>query len=292
MSHFTVMVIGDDPEGQLAPFDENEQVEEYCTGEVSEEDKQQMLEYYKREHKSRFRNFENCYKRYGKDWNGNRWRKDEYGIWCEFSTYNPDSKWDWYVLGGRWSGAYIRLKEGATSGIKGEPGVFENETGWDAALKGDIDFEAIRREGEERGRKCYKDIAAKCGGTIPRPLIFWDTLLHDDKYAGLTIEEKRTIYHAQEAIKIWDAAGYDVPFIGPEIEDFQCTEDEYAKRRAISAFVPYAVVCDYKWYGRGEMGWWGVSTNECSEEEWNDRVWKMVNALPDNTLISFYDCHI
>lgn len=92
------MVIGDDPEGQLAPFDENEQVEEYCTGEVSEEDKQQMLEYYKREHKSRFRNFENCYKRYGKDWNGNRWRKDEYGIWCEFSTYNPTGTC-WAVVG-------------------------------------------------------------------------------------------------------------------------------------------------------------------------------------------------
>lgn len=83
MSHFTVMVIGDDPEGQLAPFDENEQVEEYCTCEVSEDDKQQMLDYYKKERKLRFRNFENCYKRYGKDWNGNRWRKNEDGIWCE-----------------------------------------------------------------------------------------------------------------------------------------------------------------------------------------------------------------
>lgn len=40
------MVIGDDPEGQLAPFDENEEVEEYCTGEVSEEDKQEMMEFY------------------------------------------------------------------------------------------------------------------------------------------------------------------------------------------------------------------------------------------------------
>lgn len=129
------MVIGDDPEGQLAPFDENEQVEEYCTGEVSEEDKQQMLEYYKREHKSQFRNFENCYKRYGKDWNGNRWRKDEYGIWCEFSTYNPDSKWDWYVLGGRWSGAYIRLKEGATSGIKGGAGCIRERDGLGRGLE-------------------------------------------------------------------------------------------------------------------------------------------------------------
>lgn len=292
MSHFTVMVIGDDPEGQLAPFDENKEVEEYCTGEVSEEDKQEMMEFYAERHHIGFHDFDDCYSHYGTDWNSNRWRKNENGIWCGYSTYNPDSKWDWYVLGGRWSGAFIRLKEGATSGIKGEPGVFCNETGWDAALKGDIDFEAIYREGEARGRECYREIAARCGGTIPRPEIFWDTLLHDEKYAGLTIEEKRAMYHAQEAIKIWDAAGYDIPIVGPKIERFQCTEDEYAKRCAVGAFVPYAVVCDSEWHGQGEMGWWGVSTDECSEDEWNDKVWEMVNALPDDTLISFYDCHI
>ena len=207
MSHFTVMVIGDDPEGQLAPFDENESVEEYCTGEVSEDDKQQMLDFYKKERKSRIRSFDSCYKRYGEDWNGNCWRKGEDGIWRKYSTYNPDSKWDWYVLGGRWSGAYIRLKEGATSGIKGKPGCFDNEPGWDAALKGDIDFKAIHRDGEERGRQCYREIAAKCGGAIPRPEIMWDTLLHDKRYADLSIEEKRAFYHAQEAVRIWDAAG-------------------------------------------------------------------------------------
>lgn len=129
MSHFTVMVIGDDPEEQLAPFDENTPVDEYCTGEVPEEDKRQMMDFYKKERHSRFRSFEGCYKRYGEDWNGNRWRKGGDGIWREFSTYNPDSKWDWYVLGGRWSGVYIRLKEGATSGVKGEPGAFDNEPG-------------------------------------------------------------------------------------------------------------------------------------------------------------------
>jgi len=188
------MVIGDDPEGQLAPFDENESVEEYCTGEVSEEDKQRMLDFYKKEHKSRIRSFDSCYKRYGEDWNGNRWRKGEDGIWREFSTYNPNSKWDWYALGGRWSGAYIRLKEGAASGIKGEPGVFDNEPGWDAARKGDIDFEAIRHNGEERGRRCYREVAAKCGGTIPRPEIMWDTrdmLIYPSRRNGRCITRRK-----------------------------------------------------------------------------------------------------
>lgn len=291
MSHFAVMVIGDYPEDQLAPFDETMEVEEYSTGEVSEEDKQEMSDYYRKEHKAEFGSFDECYECYGKDWNSGRWRKDENGIWREYSTYNPDAKWDWYVLGGRWSGAFIRLKEGATSGVKGEPGAFDNEPGYDAARKRDIDFEAIRREGEQRGRLYYREIAAKCGGTIPKPDILWPDLFTDDRYAGLSIEEKREIYHAQEAVRIWDAAGFDT-IIGPQIEDFQCTEDEYALRRANSAFVPYAVVNDFEWNGRGDMGWWGVSANECPADEWNAKVWDMVNALPDDTLISFYDCHI
>lgn len=39
MSHFVVMVIGDNPEQQLAPYDENLEVPEYCDGEVSDADK-------------------------------------------------------------------------------------------------------------------------------------------------------------------------------------------------------------------------------------------------------------
>jgi hypothetical protein len=41
------------------------------------------------------------------------------------------------------------------------------------------------------------------------------------------------------------------------------------------------------------MGWWGVTTKTYfTDEEWTNKVWEMVMALPDNTLISFYDCHI
>lgn len=46
--------------------------------------------------------------------------------WCEpgdigadgevYSTYNPQSKWDWWLIGGRWRDAW-RLKPGATSGL-------------------------------------------------------------------------------------------------------------------------------------------------------------------------------
>jgi len=40
------------------------------------------------------------------------------------------------------------------------------------------------------------------------------------------------------------------------------------------------------------MGWWGMSSNEISQEEWNQKVAEMINALDDDVLISLYDCHI
>lgn len=293
MSHFTVMVIGDDPEEQLAPYCENEEVDEYCVREVSETNKQRMLDYYKKEMNIDFLDFESCYERFGEDWNGNRWRKDENGTWQEYSTYNPNSKWDWYVLGGRWSGCFIRLKEGATSGVIGEPGVFNNKTSYDAALKGDIDFEAIRKEHEAEARSYYREVVDKCGGTIPKLEIPWQTLCSDPRFENLSIKEKREMYHSQESIKKWKEAGYDTcDMIGPTLEDFQCSEEEYVSQVVSAAFVPYAVVMDSQWYARGEMGWWGISSNECSRDEWCSKVWEMVNDLPDDTLISFYDCHI
>lgn len=291
MSHFVVMVIGDCPEEQLEPFDENLKVEEYVSGEVSDEEKQQMLDYYNTKHKRKYKSFESCYVRNGSSWNGNRWRKDEDGIWREYSTYNPDSKWDWYQLGGRWSGDFIILKDAATSGMKGSSGVFGNEVGIDAAIKGDIDFSAIRQRGRDMGQKVYQEIAVKCGGAIPKPEILWSDLIHSERYAHLSIEQKRELYHSQDAIKIWSKAVGDSLF-GYHIEDFQCPEEEYARRCELNSFVPYAILHEGEWIGRGDMGWFGVSMNECDADEWNAKVWKIVESLSDDTLISFYDCHI
>jgi hypothetical protein len=51
------------------------------------------------------------------------------------STYNPDSKWDWYVIGGRWDG-WINDKEASQESEHGQMGWFatlitENEH-WDS----------------------------------------------------------------------------------------------------------------------------------------------------------------
>jgi hypothetical protein len=160
--HFTVMVIGDNPEDQLGPYYEGNQSDPYPNRIVSDNDKRRFVEYYTikkakengktgtpteadpygeenwEDNNENFDEvFEEFYKEYGKEWNDNCWEKNDDGEWEEWSTYNPNSKWDWYSLGGRWSGL-IKLKPGA-KGKKGRPGVFENKIGIDQALKGDIE---------------------------------------------------------------------------------------------------------------------------------------------------------
>lgn len=80
----------------------------------------------------------------------------------------PESRWDWWQLGGRWSG-FFRLKPGA-EGALGEPGAFENQPrpGYtDQARKRDIDFSFMRdRAGMEAG-DAWDRYASVVEGTPP-----------------------------------------------------------------------------------------------------------------------------
>lgn len=54
----------------------------------------------------------------------------------------------------------------------------------------------------------------------------------------------------------------------------------------------YAVVKDGVWYAKGDMGWFGMSRDTVSPEEWAKQVAKMIAELPDDTLLTIVDCHI
>ena len=226
MSHFTVLVIGENPEEQLAPFDESIDMPQYVR-----HTKQDLIDKGKKDmewfEKNRYAEYLANPEKYVSECKGNnghikyiteefplrlkrtdeeiyqdeisRYEPKEIGSDGEvYSNYNPKSKWDWYSLGGRWSGM-IKLKDGATGTI-GRSGVFYNKTGIDSAKKGDIEN--------------------------------------------------------------------------------------------LNDLITFAVLKDGVWYERGKMGWWAIVTNEVDETEWETKVKELLNDLPDDTLISIYDCHI
>lgn len=108
--HYLVMVIGDDVEGQLEPYYQDLEVDEYLVDELHDYDKEYMLKFYADKGEI-FESFDECYELHGFDWNGNLYRKDNNGKWFEYSTFNPNAEWDWYQIGGRWAGM-IKVKKG------------------------------------------------------------------------------------------------------------------------------------------------------------------------------------
>lgn len=146
MSHFTVMVFGKNVEEQLAPYNEQTEDKQFLAFEDSEDEYRQK---YENEGVERvvmpdgrlllkwddefkkpgaigfgsnthevpegleirnvpFKETYSSFEEFVKDWCGQDERdpeKGRFGYWR-----NPNSKWDWYQMGGRWAG-YFRLKE-------------------------------------------------------------------------------------------------------------------------------------------------------------------------------------
>lgn len=283
MSHFTVLVIGPNVEGQLNPFNENMEVDEYDRGPVGEDELERFAKYY-----ADGRDVHALYAEHGVDWNGGRWRVAEDGKFHDYSTYNPNSKWDWYKLGGRWTG-FFKLKK-SKRGVTGRPGLMTEPApkGWaDQARKGDIDFEGMRAEKEKNFREHYRAVADLFGGTIPK-IESWESVRK--RFGDERIEEAREAYHAQEAVKIYNKS--NLHGFSDSLSDYPETEDEYAAQGRASAISTFAVVKDGKWYERGEMGWWGIVSDEKERAAWDKEFSDLLDSLPDDTLLSVVDCHI
>lgn len=192
---------------------------------------------------------------YAEDYHGYQEKNGKYGYFS-----NENSKWDWYVLGGRWAG-FFQLKPGSKGNV-GEPGLMTTPASVgtaDQALKKDIDFDAMYAKNLEDALKDYKE---------------FEKLYKKDKE---TAENKA----------YWE---FGVHNIGSREEFIPETREQYLDRRAsISTF---AVLKDGKWYEKGKMGWWACVSDEKEPKDWNLEFKKLLDEIPEDTQLSLYDCHI
>ena len=207
----------------------------------------------------------------------------KYGYW-----QNPNATWDWYLVGGRWTGL-LNLK-GPVSVLaenpggeawSGEPGLMtepnESLRKADTALCKDIDWDAMMSEDWQDSYRIYTRIQ-ECRSII----------LAEE---GIDLEEHREAYE-----KWMSAFGED--------EKPDRSLEEYALRRATVR--KYEKVFDAKyerkaltyafidleghWCGRGKMGWWGISMDE--QDSYDAAFWKFVESLPGDQRVFVVDCHI
>lgn len=297
MSHFTVMVFGTDVEKQLQPFHEYECTgikDEYvvwvdCTDEVLEEFNNSVA------HQQEYGDLTS----FARDYHGYDESEDKPGRFGRWT--NPNAKWDWWVIGGRWSG-FLKLKPGA-KGKHGErswanPGADEMDRA-DQARKGDIDVAGVRDEaGEKAGKKW--DIINPVVGPHEMTFMPWE-LAQEMSMRGGEVDDElaRKTYHGQDVRKAIEAAAEDKENPHREmflwldaLESYFRPREEFVQSARDAAITTFAVLQDGQWVERGEMGWWGCVSNEKDPADWKRQFNTMFDALPDDTLITIVDCHI
>lgn len=203
---------------------------------------------------------------------------------------NPNKKWDWYALGGRWTG-YFPLKPliRPEPGRIGKPGLMTEPAkhGYvDQAEKSQIDFARMRDEAEQKARARYRKFFALLGEhPVPKT---WAAVRAEYKD---NIDGAREAYHAQPGIKAIQEDD-ELRWADDPGAEFGCTEDEHAAKARDRALATFAVVKDGQWYEKGRMGWWGCVSDEQDQSIWNREVAKLLDSVSGDTLLSVYDCHI
>lgn len=178
---------------------------------------------------------------------------------------NPNATWDWWVVGGRWSNSFL-LKSGKRA---------------DICTKDSLDLAKMQDIAVEEASATYDKFHHLSNG---RRIIDWVTIRDSHE----NIDDARAEYREQEVLKDVKA---DEEFCWLDnFSKFYVTKDEYLKTAKESALSTYSIVYNGKWISKGEMGWFGMSSNET--DNWQTTFNDIYNSLPSNTILVMVDCHI
>lgn len=290
MSHFTVMVAGNNFEELLAPYHEFE-----CTGindkyvqdvDITDEIREAVKGGESLEEALEDRGI-GPYRTIQDESELDRDETHKYGyaivkngeLIKAVDRTNPNAKWDWYKVGGRWSG-FLKVKPefiDANEVTIGSPGLMTEPAKAgraDQALKKHIDVEGMRAEAVEKAAEYFDHFApAFQDARIPS----WNE-----------IRDAHPVIAAMRALQDKD---FYLPWSGDWREHFHDGDrDKFLKDARDNALATYAVIDHEGWKQKGEMGWFGMSSNE--NDNWTEQFNLWFDNLPDDTLISIADCHI
>ena len=283
MSHFTVAVITakkEKLEEMLAPYDEGVEVEPYIERtkkEIIEKARKWKEDFLKKQKEGKkLSDWEFKYINAETDEELYQVEMDEYEQYDEdgnkLSTYNPDSKWDWYSVGGRWRNSLLTkednedvISETSLEDLMNQGSNLRKESPigykWvDGARIKDIDFKK----------------AIEFQNTYNKAIRFWETYVEGQE--PITEEEKENI-----KFELYKKEYY--------IERYQ-TKENYAKVQ--STFSCWALLDETGWHEKGKMGWWAMNdSTKDSEQLFLEKFTETINKTENqDKYLIIVDCHI
>lgn len=291
MSHFTVLVIGpktdEELQSALAPYEEWG-----CRGVNPITEPDDPISPYlvfkdtTDEIKDEYKNLENkttTFEEYARE-DGYLQHPKDSNVWGYWN--NPNGYWDWWVVGGRWSGRLINKN-------------IQESTNIDDDRRWDEDVASGRRVNYLRVGDAY---LGKNDKWYEKALLEWEYNVERVPKEYFEIDEKdidklREVWREYEATipeDIREKLGFLLYMPSYYTERYNSAE-EYANCR--STFTTHAVITqDGKWHHIGKMGWFGANDEDNgprSEVLWALSYYdRFIKDLEPDTVLTIVDCHV
>ena len=219
---------------------------------------------------------------------------------------NPNAKWDWWSVGGRWNGLLV-MKEGRQGGM-GEPGIFGSLASGPGrasiASAGDIDWDAMEQneynqwmstwdECHEAMVKCTDDDvdAAEEASSV------YDADNERGKNVRKAFPNKRDYALARAAwvkgtiwltFDEWVVCSNYLSVLSVMADLFYGTKQARHEAYKVSALTYAFLDLDGEWNG----GWFGMDDESRGTDNYDEVFYKFIAALPPDQRIYIVDAHI
>lgn len=199
------------------------------------------------------------------------------GTGKRMSTYNPDSQWDWWQVGGRWTGAFTAADEQPY-----EPGMDPGNIETCVICGGTgkrLWITDLVPAGSE-GSQGLQYLGKKPGEEFTRPAREGEEHVAEENDCNACEGTGQAVAWSSQ----WRAFPGDVV---PVAEWLAKLEGDKGLE-----VVPYALVTpDGAWHQRGKMGWWGMSRDDVSKQDWHEQVIALAERHADAVAVGC-DLHI
>jgi hypothetical protein len=191
--------------------------------------------------------------------------------------HNPNAFWDWYQIGGRWPFTFL-VKSDCTSAIHGERSWASEDSVRTApegykwvcgARKSDIEWDLMKSIQIESATEQFSVLEQWFrSGVRPEGVDIWGDI-------------------TDEGIRFWQSLLY--------IKDE--TLEQYLERHELGPeckypVSPYSFIENGEYISQGDMGWFGISSNDKPEDDWRKMTQDYLDRITDEQILVTVDCHI
>lgn len=285
MSHFKVIVIGEDIATKLQPWHEfectgvnDEYIQEVDTTEETLKQYESVKEDYANLREFISEELEMSIVEPNEELDLDSDHKYNYAIMDgnnlvkTIRRTNPNSKWDWWVVGGRYSNQFV-TKDGqvVNSARKKDIDIVETKRKFCAPWLVDYDkYHAVVQS-------CVKD---------ENEFKTWESLENIND-----IDERRKVYRNQWQYEAFKKALPEYWVIDEDIITKQ--RDEFIAIVESMVLAGFAMVYKNEWLCKGTMGWWGFNdATEDSTISYRKKANEIIDSLDGEELITIVDCHV